>query len=237
MSQDDYQEIEIDRLRVHDDLIIKLNGIIEENMGFIAGGCARYYASPNDEPGEFSDVDIFCQGKDLEAARTNFMAIDRILNRHDCTKLHTSPNALTYAYQHTAQRIQLIVPFENPSMKTFGEPCEVMDQFDFTVVKAAFKSLTSTKMLVHKNFMEDEKAKRLIITHINSPIAVAQRVVKYGKKGYFCPLPQMIKLFNDWSDRSDEYKDRMNRWMNNLSNLTEEDFMELEMALRLDEVI
>ena len=112
-----------------------------------------------------------------------------------------------------------------------GEPEEVIQRFDFTVTKAYFKDKKT--VIVDDALIEDVKRRRLIITSIPCPIAVAQRVTKYARKGFNIGVRELVKLFIEWDRRDQQYKNRLQELLSN-PELTDEDFEELERLLRVD---
>ncbi len=214
------------------------------DIGFVAGGAARKHAS-SWSYGPISDVDIFCKGRSVEEAQKNFNLIHNNLILNDYEPTADSPNAMAYQrikyVQHTNEMgayklgipIQVIKPFKNEWMQTYGSPVTVLDQFDFTVAKAAF--LTEKDILVHKDFKKDDDAKRLVIKHINCPIAVTQRLMKYHKKGYHASLVEVFKLFTEWETRGPAYRQNLRELVSRVDpNMNEQDIMELERLLRMD---
>lgn len=140
------------------------------------------------------------------------------------------------------RKVQVIQPFENRWMRTFGSVSQVIGQFDFTVVMAAIQKqhpangsveLKSYIAYEHEDFRKDTKRKRLIIQHINCPIAVSMRVNKYCAKGFYIGPKEIIKLFKEWDSREQSYKDRLIQ-LADRDNLDPQEWWEIEKLLRID---
>lgn len=147
-------------------------------------------------------------------------------------------------------KVQVIQPFQSQWMKTFGTVEQVIGQFDFTVVKAAIytsevhvdsrepdniRQLAGIRYFSfeHEDFHKDNKRKRLIITHINCPIAVSMRVNKYCSKGFYIGPKELIKLFKEWDSRDKTYKDRLIQ-LATQDSLDPKEWWEIEELLRID---
>lgn len=251
MPKEDYEEMFVSDGRGEmDQIVIDVLELISDK-GFIAGGCPRYYATKSSDD-SYSDIDVFCfapienehgvltpAGR-IIIARSNFGVLtDRFIDA-GFKQFKETPNSVMFAKDidedgqpvPNTDIIQIIRPFQNEWMQTFGTMIEVLDQFDFTVSKIAI--LEKHLLLVHKEFKEHEETKKLVIKHINCPIAVMQRVVKYSKKGYRCFLKDSIKLFKEWVDRPQEYRDRLHELIETGEDISPEELEELEHLLRMD---
>jgi len=193
------------------------------SKGFIAGGCPRYFAVDDEIP--YSDIDVYCKSEEY------FNDICQALEKAGWQKTSESVNAVRYRKSPGGVIVEVIKPFQNEHMKTFGEPEEVIQQFDFTVTKAYFKDKRT--VVVDEALIEDVKRRRLIITSIPCPIAVAQRVTKYARKGFSIGVRELVKLFIEWDRRDRQYKNRLQELLSN-PELSDEDFEELERLLRVD---
>lgn len=245
------------------DILIAISG-----KGYIAGGYARdillnthtstdidvfYYEGPNRkvsiEPEERGSG---------EPEATKWIPFGPIVdNLRDLGYEYTRslPNAWEFIvprkngkHDKNFRKVQVIQPFQNQWMRTFGRVDEVIGQFDFTVVKAAVVAsesgwLTKDGKEIPTNYhfwtMEDEafrkdtKRKRLIITHINCPIAVSMRVNKYCAKGFYIGPKEIIKLFKEWDARDKQYKDRLIE-LADRDSLDPQEWWEIEKLLRID---
>jgi hypothetical protein len=215
---------------------------IIRGLGFIAGSCARYYASNLSDEVKYNDIDIFSYSE------KDFDEIIFRLEKNKWIRKKESPNAIQFEKEFRKSKpaksksksksplirevhiVEVVKPFKNEWMQTYGKPKDVLEQFDFTVVKAYF--LNEKYIYVDEHFVMDNEKRRLVITHINCPLAVAQRVVKYGRKGYNIGIREMMKLFIEWENRPREYRERLLELLK--KDLTDEEFEELERLLRID---
>jgi hypothetical protein len=162
--------------------LLQLHGLIKKH-GFIAGGACR--STIQDE--EIKDFDIFCFSKEdyepLKQIISNMYGIKR-------------ENELVYQ----CNNIQLIKPRENKYLKTYGTPYEVVSKFDFSVCRVyTLDGINFIK--IDEQFENDCQKKILRIQNIVCPISTLKRSIKYSKKGYFSPLREILKLFNEYAER------------------------------------
>jgi hypothetical protein len=125
---------------------------------------------------------------------------------------------------------------------TLGTMEEILENFDFTVVRAGI--LNSKEVMVDEDFENDEKHLYLRLKNIHCPISSLLRCCKYARKGYFMRPIEALKLFNDWTDRGDEYRSRMvelfgmsglgKKSEDNPNGMAQEEIDELESLLRID---
>lgn len=186
---------------------------------FIAGGAARFAASPNETPAYYSDVDIFAVDQDAVAAM--FLKLKNVADLK-------SETPMSYLFVQDLEiagknRFNLIRQF-------CGTMEAVLEEFDFSVARAG---IIGNEVLVDPQFEADEKEKRLRIQHIHCPVSTMFRAAKYQAKGYKFPLVEMLKLFKDYEDREPIYKDRLIELASN-PNLTDAEINELEALLRID---
>jgi len=195
--------------------------------GFIAGSCARYYASTAKDEAIYNDIDVFAR------SIKGFNEICWKLEHNGWTLTGESPNAMKFAknFDGTGAEVEVVKPFQNEYMCTYGDPKNVIMQFDFTCVKAFFYN--RKYLYIDEQFDTDNNARRLVITHINCPVAVAQRVMRYAKKGYTIGIRELLKLFTEWSQRPDAYREHLTELLHR-GELTDDEFMELERLLRVD---
>lgn len=155
--------------------------------------------------------------------------------------------------------VQVIKPFTNKGlvdnketilMKTYGQPDELMQLFDFDVAMVALEAKTydpqgfvagnalkiSASRVVATyadTFLESNAAHKLHINHINCPVAVLLRVLKFYNKGYFISTKDLIKLFKDWQSRPESYRNRLIELCEK-EELDSRQWFELEELLRID---
>lgn len=171
---------------------------------FIAGGYARYCASPKIHPVFPGDIDIYC-----ETERVFY----EIKNRLD-TELRLQ-NASKYAIEfvvpengpyHYMPSIHLIIPKADNTYITMGDKETVLSNFDFSIIRCAIESPTS--VLVDVDFNHDESNNILRIKKIRKPVHVLARCLKYATKGYYLDAKEAVKLFECWAKLSDDEKQK-----------------------------
>jgi hypothetical protein len=213
-------------------LIITLRG-----DSYICGGYARYICSPNNNPIEPHDLDIFTENKEVYADTIRILEYFFCLERekeNDISLLFSKPKDFHHPL-FALPNIQLIKPKVEGAIVTKGSLQTILENFDFTVVRAGL--LNEEEALVDADFMHDEKNKIIRIKNIHCPISSTFRIIKYSKKGYWCPTMQIVKLFVDWDMRPDEYKTEIIEALNIMEmngELTKEQIDHLEKLMRVD---
>lgn len=171
----------------------------------ICGGYARFCASPTITPPKADDVDVYCHRvEDFEALRVE-------LKQHLQVQVETN-RAITFTPTTEGRlafvpKVQLVKPVTRFRMVTVGSAQEVIDNFDFTIVRAAI--LSSTTVLVDADFHADEQARRLRLKNIHCPISSTLRCTKYVERGYTLMPFDCIALFLDWERRDDTYRQEL----------------------------
>lgn len=169
----------------------------------IAGGWVRYMCSPKDNPVPAGDVDVFPQ--DAETVDRVRMAFSRELGY---STYRQSDVAYTMGGRKpNTPEVQIIKPIERGALKTFGTLQEIIDSFDFTVVRIGL--LSESVALADECFTYDEFFKELNVRTINTPIAVVLRAQKYAEKGYTMSPTETLKLFKDWDARTPEFRQKL----------------------------
>lgn len=100
--------------------------------------------------------------------------------------------------------VQVIKPVLQGAIVTVGEMREILNDFDFTIVRAAL--LSPTEGLADADFVEDDKAWKLKLKNIHCPISSLMRCIKYSRKGYWLGLTESVKLFMNWNERGEDYQ-------------------------------
>jgi len=129
----------------------------------------------------------------------------------------------------------LIKPIREGKIVASGEMKEILENFDFTVIRCGFTS--SQKILVDADFLHDEERKILRLKNIHCPISSTLRCMKYAAKGYWLKPFETLKLFLDWDSRSDEYRNKLVDFLEKSKEgegLSKEDITELEALMRID---
>ena len=147
--------------------------------GFIAGGCFKNLFNHE----KIKDVDIFFEKRaDFDEAVAYMSDCDDFYAAYESKKVR--------AFRHKASGIvaELVCA-------VFGTPEEILQQFDFSVVKFAYyKGLTEDdegrevreyKAVYHPKFFEHLHMRRLVVDdQILFPLSTFERVIRYAKYGY-----------------------------------------------------
>jgi hypothetical protein len=174
----------------------------ERTVGYICGGFARWMASPHEMPAQPEDIDVFFPNlveheKALSAASDlgwKDISFNPMLHRRFKTKKDDGFGELT---------VNFIVPLKCKWFVTGGTLSDVLKDFDFTICAAAFlpEAVAGERacILVHKNFLEHETARKLVFQTLRDPYhEVANRIPKYVKKGYHLPQSSVQPLFDTY---------------------------------------
>jgi hypothetical protein len=137
---------------------------------------------------------------------------------------------------------QIIKPVIEGKIVSVGTIEEILDNFDFTIVRAAI--ISPTEVMVDDDFENDETHGVLRLKNIHCPISSLLRCCKYARKGYFLRPIQALKLFQDWTQRGPDYQQRIvelfiesnkgKKSEENPDGMTQEEIDELETLLRID---
>jgi len=201
---------------------------------FICGGYARYCASPNKKPKEAMDVDVYCETAevfDILKAKLEAVGLE-VRHENNISLTYESPGDGDFTYLPT---IQLIKPLEEARIVSVGDKKTILENFDFTVIRAAI--LGPSEVLVDADFMHDEKHLLLRLKNIHCPVSSTLRCMKYSRKGYFLRPFECLKLFIDWTDRPDEYRLKLIQFLEKAQGndgLSQEEVDELEAMMRID---
>lgn len=180
--------------------------LAQRHGSMICGGYARYCASQLRHPPAASDVDLFPQsGTGHEELVAEIKSIGFEVK-------HENEISVTFKHleEHADHRwtvtpvIQVIKPVIEGAIVTVGTMEDILNNFDFTIVRAAI--LNPTTVLADSDFVEDDKSWKLHLKNIHCPISSLMRCIKYSKKGYWLGLVESTKLFLDWDERGDDYK-------------------------------
>jgi hypothetical protein len=218
-----------------------LYDLAQKNDCVICGGYARYCGSPllTANVKHASDLDLFpkseqaCENmlKDLiamgyEKAHENHVSITlRAVDKNNI-KLLSIPTP------------QIIKPVIEGKIVTLGTVEEILQNFDFTIVRAAV--ISPTELLVDEDFENDEMHGILRLKNIHCPISSLLRCCKYARKGYFMRPMEALKLFQDWTNRGLEYQQRISELFlvsmkgDKEDGITQKEIDELEALLRID---
>lgn len=151
------------------------------HKGFIAGGCFKNIFNGE----KVKDIDVFFE------TETDFMEAKRYYEGDEDFYVYYQNNKVI-AFKNRKNphvTIELI-------MTTCGTPEQILDVFDFTIVKFAYfkdketdengDEVTTYKVMFHENFFEHLQLKRLVIGEtLRFPIGTLERMFRYAKYGYF----------------------------------------------------
>lgn len=203
---------------------------------FICGGYVRYMVSNQPVPVKAGDVDIYSYDKEA------FEKLKNILKKEYGLKTrHENEMAITFQRpddeHHTffaSPPIQLIKPIKEGVIKAVGEMKYILSNFDFTVIRCGL--ISETEALVDADFEWDEKKMFLRIKNIHCPISSSFRVIKYSGKGYWMNTFGVLKLFLDWDERDESYREKLVDFLQKTEErgLTKTEIDELESLMRVD---
>lgn len=179
----------------------QLNTFMFGHKGYIAGGCFKNIF--NNE--KYRDVDVYFETEDDFHEAVKFYRDE--IKRDNSRYVNSYQNDKVYAVfdKDREVRIELI-------KSIFGEPEEVIKQFDFTITKFAYHKYVNEEdwndwqMLVtyNEDFFEHLQMKRLVIDDkLLFPISSFNRSYKYQSYGYRLCRESKLKLLNSIIDLGD----------------------------------
>jgi len=235
-SQDGFVEAKIYRgwrqVKGLVDILLRLE---LDNKACVCGGFVRWMCSPRLNPVVSKDIDIYCYD---QAA---FDVVRDELEQLGLEVRDENDMAITFVaiddHEHALfplPAIQLIKPMKDGAVVTDEGMQVILENFDFTIVRCGFDAAMHARglALVDADFEHDEGDRIIRIKNIHCPVSSIYRVIKYSKKGYWLQSPQLLKIFNDWMERSPEYIERINELVGQ-DGLTEEEVNELERMMRI----
>jgi hypothetical protein len=205
----------------------------------ICGGYARYCCSQIAKPHPASDVDLFPQSEEGSAA-----LVAELIGLGFSIK-HENEISVTFKREeeHPDPRrrvcptIQVIKPVREGAIVTVGPVREILNNFDFTIVRAAL--LSPTEGLVDEDFIADDSEWKLKLKNIHCPVSSLMRCIKYSKKGYWLGVAESLKLFLDWNERGPDYQAKLAELIlglkkENGEEPSKEDIEELEKLMNVE---
>ena len=219
--------------------------ICQENDAVICGGYARYCVSPlpTAKVVPAGDVDIFPRTEDATENVVKIlmdMGYEKRHENHVSITLKPSDGRMENLEHFPIP--QVIKPVVEGRIVTLGSVEEILDNFDFTIVRAAI--ISPTEAIIDDDLENDEKHKVIKLRNIHCPVSSLLRCCKYARKGYFLKPSEALKLFNDWMDRGEDYRIRIlelfghsslgKKSEENPDGMTQEEIDELESLLRID---
>ncbi len=176
-------------------LLKPLTRYIKKDKGFIAGGCFKNIFNGT----SIKDVDIFFQSmQDFYDTVSEYEQDELFI------KLYENDNCIGFREKSTGVIVELI-------RKTFLEPVDTLEEFDFTITKFALQkhieeidgetNVTYT-ISHHKDFFEHLFLRRLVVDkdEIFFPIGTFNRMIRYVNYGYMpCheTKKKIVKAIND----------------------------------------
>ena len=216
--------------------------LAQKHNATICGGYARYCASPVKDVAKAGDVDFFPQSEESAVALLQDLVAMGFTVKHENHVSYTlEPGKDSKGIGHLPTP-QVIKPMIEGRIVTLGTPQEILENFDFTIVRAAI--LNEDEVLVDCDFIVDEIKRKLHLKNIHCPISSTLRCCKYARKGYWMPPSEALKLFLEWDLRGDDYKIKLLELFkasekgeaseDNPFGMTREQIDELEALLRID---
>lgn len=165
----------------------KLNRYMRGHNGFIAGGCFKNLLCNT----EMKDVDVFFEKESDWADADNYFK-----ESEDYGIWYENSKVTAYKNKETGVVVELI-------RSTFGTPEQIIDKFDFSIVKFAYSKhenddeTISYKAIHHPDFYEHLFFKRLVVgKEIFFPASTFERVLKYAKYGFSPCRETKINVIN-----------------------------------------
>jgi len=210
----------------------------------LCGGYMRWACSPLRHPTPAADIDIYSWDEgSFEYMKRTFANKN---NRFSLELKHENGMALTYRLPkdrahplYHCPKVQLIKPVIQGKIVAMGGTREILENFDFTVVRvgATSASVANNQILMDADFMHDEEHRILRLKNIHCPISSTLRCMKYAKKGYWLSPFQTLRLFMDWDNRGDDYRSKLMKFLEEAEGkdgLTQEEVDEMEAMMRID---
>ncbi len=225
--------------------VAPLYELCQQHGATICGGYARYCASPKktDKVVAAGDADLFPHSQDAhEKLLAALLETGYVVAHENHVSITLKPADDKKEVLEYIPTPQIIKPVVEGRIVTTGTTEEILDNFDFTIVRAAI--ISPTECLVDGDFDTDEQKGLLRLKNIHCPISSLLRCCKYARKGYFLRPSEALKLFMDWTDRGEEYRNRMielfiesgkgKQSEENPDGMTQKEIDELESLLRID---
>lgn len=183
--------------------------LAQKHGSMICGGYARYCLSQLAKPHPAGDVDLFPQSDEGSSALVEELKGLGFEIRHE--------NEISVTFKRNEEHanprwrvcptIQVIKPVLEGAIVTVGEMREILDNFDFTIVRAAL--ISPTEGIADEDFLKDDSEWKLKLKNIHCPISSMMRCIKYSKKGFWLGIQESVKLFLDWNERGTEYQEKL----------------------------
>lgn len=170
------------------------------HRGYIAGGCFKNIFNQE----KVNDIDMFFrQESDFIQSKSHFEELIK-KDPNNWRKSYENKKVWSVFSEKDQIRIELI-------KSVFGNPEEVISDFDFTITKFAYYSeykkieeddyLAQFEVIYHDDYFEHLQTKRLVIdADIPFPISTFNRSYKYQKYGYGLCRESKVKLIQSIFD-------------------------------------
>ena len=202
----------------------------------IAGGYARYCASPNSYIDKKSDVDIFPSDNEggkkivsslcengflvMQESKFSYTLVPPVVDIKNIKIEHIGWNSLPVKYVQVVKSDQL----GKDGWKGIGQwkgreelAKEVLSTFDMTISRAAI--IGPETALVDSSFWEDEKRKRINILGFKNLSFLYSRLAKYASRGYSIDIGSTYSLYlNNAENHSIEKKQEVKRMLVKIRN-------------------
>lgn len=201
-------------------IVNKLNYYMVGHKGYVAGGAFKNLF--NNE--KVKDIDMFFYTKD------DFLeAVECFKNDKDYHEFYKNKKVVAYKNKRTGVVVELI-------KYKFGEPLEIISDFDFTITKCAYINNYKTKeeleqlyetlepeddvkdfleesvFLIHKDFFEHLHTKRLVVDDkLVKPINTYERLFRYGKYGYSPCRETKLRMISEIRNLDDFSEELLSR--------------------------
>lgn len=207
MQDNNYYEEDILNFRQ----LFFLDKFLIGHKGFIAGGCFKNIF--NNE--RINDIDIFFRNKGDYAEAVKYFQAE-VKNHPSLWKL-SYQNSKVYAVYSKKDNVRLEL-----IKSTFGEPLDIIKNFDFTVTKFVYFSdgdrvdpddyMAQFAVIYHTHFFEHLQTKRLVLdADIPFPISTFERSYKYQAKGYGLCRESKAKLLQAINELPDVSEEELNK--------------------------
>jgi len=202
----------------------------------ICGGYVRWMASPHMNPAPAGDIDLYFRDQDFFDLAKGMFENEKLEIKFE--------NEICISFKKIDDRknqffgtpqVQLIKPVIDGAIVATGTMKEILENFDFTIVRAGL--VAPDLAMVDADFLHDEEKKIPRIKNIHCPISSTLRCMKYSRKGYWLPPMQCCRLFLDWQDRTEEYREKILHFLTEADKgegLTREQIDEMERLMRID---
>jgi hypothetical protein len=206
---------------------------VKDRRCSVLGGYVRYMCSPHLSPIRAADIDIYCpEEEEFRRMLKNFKNLDMtIKHENDLAVVYTLLSARHPLFP--CPEINLIKPMREGVILTQGSLEEIINNFDFTVIRIGL--LNPSLALADADFIHDENEKLLRLKNIHCPVSTFYRVMKYRVKGYWPPSHLIVQVLQDWHERDEDYRKEIIEFFKKVetTKLDQQEIDRMERLLRL----